>query len=57
MQQSKEKISYINQINADMYIRIEIYDGTATTNELEWLSNSGWVGYYDNNNLEIAKHL
>lgn len=51
----QEKISYINQINADMYIRIEIYDGTATTNELEWLSNSGWVGYYDNNNLEIAK--
>ena len=51
----QEKISYINQINADMYIRIEIYDGVAKENELEWGSDSGWVGYYDNNNLEIAK--
>lgn len=51
----QEKISYINQINADMYIRIEIYDGVVKENELEWLENSGWVGYYDNNNLEIAK--
>lgn len=51
----QEKISYINQINADMYIRIEIYDGVAKENELEWVADSGWVGYYDNNNLEIAK--
>ena len=51
----QEKISYINQINADMYIRVEIYDGNAIPNDLEWGNESGWVGYYDNNNLEIAK--
>lgn len=52
----QEKISYINQINADMYIRVEIYDGNVTKNEIETLNDeSGWVGYYDNNNLEIAK--
>lgn len=51
----QEKISYINQINADMYIRIEIYDGNIIKNDPEWGSENGWVGYYDNNNLEIAK--
>lgn len=51
----QEKISYVNQINADMYIRIEIYDGTFKKNDLEWGYDSGGVGYYDNNNLEIAK--
>lgn len=51
----QEKISYINQINADMYIRIEIYDGAAKENEIESGSYCGWVGYYDNNNLDIAK--
>lgn len=53
----QEKISYINQINADMYIRIEIYDGAVVPNELEWGQNTGWVGYYDDNNLEIAKNF
>ena len=55
----QEKISYINQINADMYIRIEIYDGTIKykTEEDGYKSRigNGMVGYYDNNNSEIAK--
>ena len=55
----EEKISYINQINADMYIRIEIYDGeiqykTFDNGVKEKLGN-GIVGYYDNNNSEIVK--
>ena len=36
---------------------IEIYDGKAIPNDLEWGNESGWVGYYDNNNLEIAKKV
>ena len=51
----QEKISYINQINADMYIRIEIYDGNIIKKDLDFGDEPGWVGYYDNNNLEIAK--
>ena len=57
----QEKISYINQINADMYIRIEIYDGTIQykTEDSGYKHRfgigTGMVGYYDNNNSEIAK--
>ncbi len=55
----QEKISYINQINADMYIRVEIYDGTIQykPNDYGYKSRigNGMVGYYDNNNSEIAK--
>ena len=55
----EEKISYINQINADMYIRVEIYDGKIQykTNEYGGLQRigNGIVGYYDNNNSEIVK--
>lgn len=53
----QEKVSYINQINADMYIRIAIYDGTAKKSGFSSIIDEylGRVGYYDNNNLEIAK--
>ena len=55
----QEKISYVNQINADMYIRIEIYDGTIKYKTGDNIYRSrlgtGMVGYYDNNNYEIAK--
>ena len=55
----EEKVSYINQINADMYIRIEIYDGKINYKKIENEGNfrigNGMVGYYDTNNLEIAK--
>lgn len=54
----QEKISYVNQINADMYIRIEIYDGEVkeSDDDIERRGKySGWVGYYDDNNLEIAR--
>lgn len=53
----QEKIAYINQINADMYIRIEIYDGELKKNPFDFMEDSGMVGYYDNNNLEIAKNF
>lgn len=55
----EEKISYINQINADMYIRIEIYDGEIQyktfENGVKERIGNGIVGYYDNNNSEIVK--
>lgn len=53
----QEKVSYINQINADMYIRIAIYDGAAKKSGFSNINDEylGRVGYYDNNNLEIAK--
>lgn len=55
----EEKVSYINQINADMYIRIEIYDGIIKykTNKYETQQRlgKGMVGYYDDKNSEIVK--
>ncbi len=42
-----EKIEYINSINADMYIRVELYSGDG---DIE-------VGYYDDNNSEIVKEF
>lgn len=53
----QEKVLYINQINADMYIRIAIYDGAAKKSGFSSINDEylGRVGYYDNNNLEIAK--
>lgn len=55
----EEKISYINQINADMYIRVEIYDGKIQyktfENGVKERIGNGIVGYYDNNNSEIVK--
>ena len=49
----EEKVSYINQINADMYMRIEIYDGELKSK----YASKSMVGYYDNNNSEIAKRF
>lgn len=55
----EEKVSYINQINADMYIRIEIYDGIIQYKTdkygTEQRLGKGMVGYYDDKNSEIVK--
>ena len=45
-----------NQINADMYIRIPIYDGVMAL-ENDSFNDVGMVGYYGEDNLEIAKKL
>lgn len=56
----EEIIEYVNSINADMYIRIEIYDGKITYKDIgdnygvRRIGN-GKVGYYNKNNFEIAK--
>ena len=55
----KEKIAYVNQINADMYIRIAIYDGNIQYKKDEYgydyRIGKGMVGYYDDQSFEIAK--
>lgn len=56
----EEIVGYVNSINADMYIRIEIYDGEITYKDVGETSairriGTGKVGYYNNENYEIAK--
>jgi len=57
----EEKLEYINSINADFYIRIELYEGDVNTwdesqlnkeKENEW---AGRVGYYRNADINIVK--
>lgn len=51
---SQEEIAqYVNSINTDMYIRVEIYDDKM---EPEDVAN-GMVGYYNEANKEIAKQF
>lgn len=46
----EEKIKYVNSINADLYVRVEIYDNDTKEVTLP-------IGYYDDNTYKIAKEF
>lgn len=60
----EEKIEYINSINADMYLKIELYSGKVSYREIKdeegnveeiIYNENGKTGYYRDNDRDIAK--
>ena len=53
----EEKISYLNSINADLYIRVELYEGKILTYEEDPFSRDwglGRIGYYRDTDKALA---